>query len=173
MFYSCFLLTLMQLSKRTFAMEYIEDHGCCISSLIVLWLTFIQTTTAAGAFNLGSLMGRYHCISTMVGTSNLYCFVNGPQSLLHDQSSLHQPEVKLLQTCNSVYWDELMDSSDATTNNTSLCIVANSPWNNWDFTLQSTHILFYSMFCYQYQSVERNILRQKGSFLFMGYLSQL
>jgi hypothetical protein len=62
------LLTLMQLSKRTFAMECIEDHGCCVSSSIVLWLNFNQTTIAVGAFNLSSLMGRYHCISTMVGT---------------------------------------------------------------------------------------------------------
>jgi hypothetical protein len=83
-------------------MECIEDHECCVSRLIVLWLNFNQTTTAVGAFNLGSLMGRYHCISTMVGTSYLDCLVNGPQSLLYDQSSLHQPEAKLLQICNSV-----------------------------------------------------------------------
>lgn len=120
----------MQLSKRTFAMDCIEDHGCCVSSLIVSWLNFNQTTTAVGAFNLGSLMGRYHCISTMVGTSNLDCFVNEPQSLLHDQSSLHQPEVKLLQTCNNVDRDGLMDSSDATTITLQLCIVARSPWNS-------------------------------------------
>jgi hypothetical protein len=44
----------MQLSERTFAMESIEDHGCCVSSLIVLWLNFNQTTTAVGAFNLQS-----------------------------------------------------------------------------------------------------------------------
>jgi hypothetical protein len=66
-------------------MECIEDRECCVSSLIVLWLNFNQTTTAVGAFNLGSLMGRYHCMSTMVGTSYLDCLVNGPQGLLYDQ----------------------------------------------------------------------------------------
>jgi hypothetical protein len=82
------------------------------------------------SFQFGQSHGRYHCISTMVGTANLDCFLNGPQRLLHDQSSLHQPEVKLLQTCNSVDSDELMDSSDATTNNTSTLYCGKAPWNS-------------------------------------------